>query len=231
LPVAFAIKELTRPTKAAKAAIEDVKHTPTGRLQYMMVTYAPECGYDSELSRDEWPFLLREFWIGCEGFHKCIWDLRGSLPQHGPVRTLMTSRERAAYDALPETVVIYRGQDARWEPGICWSLDRETANRFAVRFRDRNPVVLTAKVTKRDILAVKLNRGEQEVITFSAAIATVIVTKERADPASAKEYIRLRRVLLEKADAARRRRAKKLLEQNAEKSACVGNGMAFTSSK
>jgi hypothetical protein len=187
----------------------------------MVITYAPECGYDSELSRDEWPFLLREFWTGCEGFRKCIWELQGSLPDHGPVRTLMTSRERVAYGDLPETVTIYRGQEARWEPGICWSLSREVANRFAVRFDGKDPVVLTAQVSKRDILAVKLRGHEQEVVTFAAAIDAVIVTKEPADPVAAEEYLRLLEVRREKADAARRRRAKKRLEQNVEESVDV----------
>jgi hypothetical protein len=143
----------------------------------------------------------------------------------------MTSRERAAYDALPETVMIYRGQEARWEPGICWSLDREVANRFAVRFRGRNPVVLTAKVSKCDILAVKLNRGEQEVITFAAAIAAVKVHRNPAAPALAKEYLRLRKIQKEKASAARWRRVQKRSGQDTERSVSANPEMTSIGSK
>ena len=223
------MKKPTRPTKAVKAAIEDVIHTPTGRLQYMVYTYAPECG-DSELSFDEWPFLLEYFWISCEGFHKCIWELHNSLPDHGPVSALMTSRERAAYDALPEMVTIYRGQEARWEPGICWSLDRGVAEYFAVRFRKPNSVVLTATVSKRDILAIKLDHGEQEIVTFAAAIGRVIVNKEPLDLECAK-YLRLLEVRKKKAASARRRRAQKRLERNAAKSVDVSPQMASAASK
>ena len=84
---------------------------------------------------------------------------------------MMTEEEQALYDALPKTVTIYRGTDAaRCREGISWSLKRSEASRFPFlyRYRTRQPVLVRARVRKSRILAIKLDRGEFEVITFAA---------------------------------------------------------------
>jgi hypothetical protein len=216
---AFA-KGRIRATKKVRAAIKDVYFNPErgGRLHYILDTYAPECGLDSELSHDEWPFLLREFWEACEFVSERMWDLQATLPARGPVSTMMTSRENAAYDALPEIVTVYRGQDAEWEPGMCWSLNRDVANWFAMRFTKMEPLVLTAEVKRADILALKLDRKEHEIITYWAEV----VKREPADPVGAKEYLRLRRVREEKELETRGRRARKRLRKTTTEPVWVG---------
>ncbi len=90
------------------------------------------------------------------------------------------------YDALPEVVTIYRGCDAGSAslPGICWSLNKDVANRcpFLSRFRAKKPTVLTACVPKHWILAVKLERQEEEIITFAADVKSIRpADRDRAD--------------------------------------------------
>lgn len=52
--------------------------------------------------------------------------------------------------------------------GLSWSLDREIASKFPFlnRYRVAKPVLITATVSKSKILALKLDRGEREVITL-----------------------------------------------------------------
>jgi hypothetical protein len=87
-----------------------------------------------------------------------------------PLRPVMTTQENAAYDALPDTVECFRGCDRSVLTGASWSLDWEIANSFPFtnRYRAPSPVVVTARVKKDRILAIKLGREESEIITFSA---------------------------------------------------------------
>jgi hypothetical protein len=99
---------------------------------------------------------------------------------------MMTPDENAAYDALPEVVTIYRGCDANSAslPGISWSLNQDVANLhpFLTRFLAKKPTVLTACVPKHWILAVKLGRGEEEIITFAADVKMIRpAARDRAD--------------------------------------------------
>jgi hypothetical protein len=96
----------------------------------------------------------------------------------------MSPEESAAYDALPQTVTIHRGCDASVLTGASWSLDWDTANSFPFlgRYKVPNPVVVEARVKKSRTLALKLGRGEAEVITFGARRTNVRpADKERAE--------------------------------------------------
>jgi hypothetical protein len=81
---------------------------------------------------------------------------------------MMTLDEQAAYMALPERVTIYRGCSARRLTGASWSLDPDVARGFPTLsgYCVSDPVLITARVHKDNILALKLDRQEQEVITF-----------------------------------------------------------------
>lgn len=82
----------------------------------------------------------------------------------------MTAAERAAYDALPSRVTIYRGCGDHNIFGTSWTLDESIARQFPFfhRYRVADPLLVTAQVNKRAILALKQDRDEQEVITFGA---------------------------------------------------------------
>jgi hypothetical protein len=53
-----------------------------------------------------------------------------------------------------------------------WSLSRVVAVRFLTlnRYRSERPTTYTAEVGRKQILAVKDDRGEEEIIAFSARI-------------------------------------------------------------
>jgi hypothetical protein len=116
----------------------------------------------------DWLTLLGYSWTCCDNVSAWLTPLRIALPSRGPVLPMMTEAEQAAYDALPDKVTIYRGQRRR-RIGICWSLDRSVAERFPFYMRYSagiEPVLLTAEVRKRDVLAIKLDRGEAEAIVL-----------------------------------------------------------------
>lgn len=138
------------------------------------------------LANAEWLRLLGEHWSSCDN----IWDYRLELKAYlgivGPLKELMNDDESKAFEALPEVVTCYRGCSAWMLFGASWSLDRAIANAFPykMRYKATNPVLITASVKKHRILAVKLDRGEQELITFSARRLKV----EPADEQRAKAY-------------------------------------------
>jgi len=140
-----------------------------------------------KLTYEDWLTLLGNQWIRCDrGISFFQPELQETLPHRGPVRLMMTPEENAAYDALPEVVTIFRGCDAESAslPGICWSLNKDVANAFPFlgRFQAEKPTVLTACVPKHWVLAVKLERQEEEIITFAADVKMIRpANRDRAD--------------------------------------------------
>jgi|688.fasta_scaffold687261_2 hypothetical protein len=132
-------------------------------------------GLWSRMDRGEWLRLLGEWWTCCDNIGSYRRDLRWRLPKTGPVPELMTAEEIEAYNALPERLTIYRGCGLDNIHGASWSLERDIAARFPflIRYRQDQPLLVTAKVLKSRILAVKLERKEAEVITFAASRAEV----------------------------------------------------------
>jgi hypothetical protein len=121
-------------------------------------------------SRYEWECILGRHWTDFDQMYPYRFRLRSLLGIAGPVRNLMNLEENDLYDQLPDSVICYRGCDASHLVGASWSTNWETANRFPFfqRHSASMPVVLTAKVRKQEILAIKTDRDETEIITFSA---------------------------------------------------------------
>jgi hypothetical protein len=69
-------------------------------------------------------------------------------------------------------VTVYRGAGKANRHGISWSLAESVARKFPtlLRYWQKVPMLYTAEVRKQDIIALKLDRDEQEVITFGARI-------------------------------------------------------------
>jgi len=124
----------------------------------------------SEMNRAEWLQLLGTHWSGCDNIGQHRLQLRWLLPEEGPIPELMDPVERAAYDALPDRLTVYRGCGPRNMLGLSWALERQIAAEFPTlpRYRQAVPLLVTGKVHKRHVLAVKLDRGESEVITLRA---------------------------------------------------------------
>ena len=73
---------------------------------------------------------------------------------------------------MPETVTVWRGTSALTRAqavrGLSWTLDRDQACWFAMRFAERNgsPLVLTARVPRSEILLYTDERNEREAVVF-----------------------------------------------------------------
>lgn len=139
------------------------------RLPTLIDLYYP--AFESGLN-SEWLALLGREWSLCDNISEYLDDLICFLPDDGPVIEMMDDDEQAAFAQLPDVVTIYRGAGKANRMGASWSLDEQVARRFPTlnRYRQKTPMLYTARVSKERILAVKLDREEQEVITFNAEI-------------------------------------------------------------
>jgi hypothetical protein len=130
----------------------------------------------------DWLKVLGECWSGCDNIGEYLPTLKSVLGRNGPLRDMMTDAENRGYDRMPNIVTCYRGCDATVLTGASWSLDWRVANSFPFlsRYRASSPVVVTARARKSSILALKLDRDEQEIVTFSARRVSVTPASEEA---------------------------------------------------
>jgi hypothetical protein len=126
--------------------------------------------FEDLLAPSDWLRLLGDCWISCETIRRYRLRLRRTLGTVGPLRELMTQEENEYYDALPEKITCYRGSDRSVLVGASWSLNKDAASRFPFmqRYYAENPVLITAWVRTSKVRAVKFERKEEEIITFSA---------------------------------------------------------------
>lgn len=119
----------------------------------------------------DWLTLLGETWTSCDNVgansDELLWVFNHWLDD--PLITipeLMTDKEKAVLRSLPEWITIYRGCGPTNRGGLSWSLSRDVAAEFPFmrRYCTEQPLLLTATVSKHRVAALKLDRGEQEVI-------------------------------------------------------------------
>lgn len=84
--------------------------------------------------------------------------------RRGSSHQMMDEEEQRAFDELPSLITIYRGCMSKNQRGFSWTLSRDRAVWFAKRFDRTGPRVVSALIAKRDVLALLLGRGEQEVL-------------------------------------------------------------------
>ena len=128
------------------------------------------------LDDDDWTRLLFEEWPSADNLGCYIDDLIDDTPLQWVLNDpaayhhlTMTDVERAAYDALPDEIEVWRGCYAANKWGLSWSLDQRVASLFPFHARYRqngHPLLIRARARKLDILAVKLDRAELEVVTW-----------------------------------------------------------------
>lgn len=126
----------------------------------------------SDMNRADWLRVLGENWTTCDNIAQSRDDLERRLGTVGPVVDMMTKEELTKLDALPAIVPIFRGCGEHNINGASWSLNKDTAASFPFlhRYRVEKPILISATVERARIVALKIDRGEQEVITFSAKI-------------------------------------------------------------
>ena len=99
---------------------------------------------------------------------------------------LMTSEETRRFQFLPQVVDVFRGQmfaDGRHRPSnISWTLSKAVASWYAapVQAIDQpHGRVLSSQVKKESVIALFLERGEQEVVINPRAFAGHLIRAER----------------------------------------------------
>jgi len=78
---------------------------------------------------------------------------------------VLEADELAFYDALPETIAVWRGCEAGRERGLSWTIDRSVAEGFAIGKRciNRVPTLVRADIPKQHVFAVFSSRNEHEI--------------------------------------------------------------------
>ena len=97
-----------------------------------------------------------------------------------PPESLMDEEERAAHQALEDTVTVYRGvtpYNAKNIRALSWTLDRKTADRFAHRFGE-DGTVYEAQIRKEHILALFTGRNESEAIVDPRHLEQIMESPE-----------------------------------------------------
>lgn len=118
------------------------------------------------LSRDasqEVRDLVTDVWTDSENIHQHVEDWLTITSDWSPGDPLLlgSEEERAEFDQLPDTLILWRGDcdDGGWS----WSLDRKVGEFFARRF-SANHTLLTGVVSKKYVLGFITRRNEAEVM-------------------------------------------------------------------
>ncbi len=122
------------------------------------------------MNRRSWLRLLGEYWSILDNLHSWRDMLRLFVPSRTTL-LLMNKEERATWHDLPAVVTVYRGCSDINMDGLSWSLCPEVATRFPTLGRytppaGHRPLLVTGRVAKSSIAAVKLDRSEQEIIAI-----------------------------------------------------------------
>jgi hypothetical protein len=78
----------------------------------------------------------------------------------------LDNRSRAFFESLTNDITIFRGCSRERIKGLSWTTDAAVARKFALghRFRVRDPVLVTARIKKQEILAIITVRDESEIV-------------------------------------------------------------------
>lgn len=120
--------------------------------------------------------VLGEIWEVCDNIGIYLDDLQVQFARYfdyagsrgnAQIPEMMTPAERDHFAKLPDSFLVYRGCYATNKWGLSWTTDKALAKKFPTLARYRQmhaPMLVTARVRKADVLAVKLGRGESEII-------------------------------------------------------------------
>lgn len=85
--------------------------------------------------------------------------------QSADKKHLMSNEDYDVYSNFPDTIKVYRGiQKGGKEKALSWTTNYDTAEWFANRWSSDNGIVLSADISKNDVLAYFSGRGEYEAI-------------------------------------------------------------------
>jgi len=118
-------------------------------------------------------------WVDVENIHRDdeIWnDIWGAVIDGiGNTHEVMDEEDRAIFEALPDSLTIYRGfREDGGEYGWSWTLDKVKAEWFARRSAGV-PMVASATIPKRVALAYFGGRNEAEIVMHPDQYANVTI--------------------------------------------------------
>lgn len=110
-------------------------------------------------------FFLSTLWVSYTGYSDLnVWKQLFSSTRPKRKQCIMKPSELLAYKRLPHIVTVYRAHRLAETDWIAYTLNIEIAKRFA-RERDVNQIT-EYTVKKRDIFALFLRRGEDEILVL-----------------------------------------------------------------
>lgn len=113
-----------------------------------------------------WP-VFQDVWPMCDDTWNHRHTLVAYLKAAGRCAAYILGDDKAAFDALPATITVFRGCSLSRSAGVAWTTDLKVAVGFATGHRNiqvHQPVVLKAQLDRRDVLTVFTERGEAEVL-------------------------------------------------------------------
>ena len=137
--------------------------------------------FREELTDKEYWSILGNIWSDSENLWQYKIIIEYILNADRPGREeMMDADEQEFLKSLPEEFVVYRGHQVKNRLGHSWSLSYWKAKWFAQRFYSKKCSVAQAIVSKKDIIAVLLNRGEFEIVVSPTKLKNITtVTKSR----------------------------------------------------
>jgi len=158
---------LNWPTEIAEGLGEEVKWANSYERLPVLMKWLELAEANGGLR--QWFTELGKRWTGCDNLTKHQRELVDTFNRYpGLWSKMMRTEERKAFDALPDSITIYRGCGPSNRVGLSWSLRREIAAKFPFynRYRVAVPLLLEAKIPKYRAVALKLDRNEFELIAL-----------------------------------------------------------------
>lgn len=145
--------------------------------------------YESDLSIEDWLSLLGEHWTCCDNIYEHqeqLSDIFSLIEPHEARLYMMSDEDKALFDSLPDYITIFRGCSAINMSGMSWSLSREIAEKIPTLNRYKPPqnypvIIMESVISKHDILSIKTDRQEQEVVLYPVVSPQVIFDRLRPD--------------------------------------------------
>ena len=128
-----------------------------------------DCAYTSKTS-GRFLAVFFENWPHCDDTWYLQDDLLGQLQRfelEAPGVEFLSTEARAAYDALPDPVRVFRGCSRERVMAVTWTIDQEIAADFAHGHRSIKvpaAIIATGLVPKRAVYGVCIGRGESDII-------------------------------------------------------------------
>ncbi|WP_439507404.1 hypothetical protein [Yoonia sp.] len=122
----------------------------------------------SESSAEEAQKWFVANWVSCDSFYHVVDDIRDLLVDFNfSAERLVFEEDREWWDALPNTLHVYRGCEEGRDNGLSWTLDRSVAETFAQGHRGlrlSKPRIYEKTVYKTSVYFATNERAEQEII-------------------------------------------------------------------